>query len=58
MIRFLNHEKKYINCSFRKMQVDPSGWLKPPIDLSLTALAAAVATTAQGGWRTITNPSQ
>ena len=38
----------------KSIQGDPSGWLKPPVDLDpMTVMAAA-----QAGWRNIPNPSQ
>ena len=40
------------------VQSDQSGWLKPPVDLVTTFLAAAVVSTAQAGWWNIPNPSQ
>ena len=48
--------------AYEYIQGDPSGWLKPPVDLVPTVLAAGGPVlqlpTAQAGWGNIPNLSQ
>ena len=63
----INHIKvewppRGIGRSSYNVQGDPSGWLKPQVDLNPTVLAAIgpplQLPTAQAGWRNIPDPSQ